>query len=421
MAEASKRDTPTSVSRNRDPLFAAAEALAKLCRPFVPEFVARAAGFGRPEDGAGAGADAARPSPEDPEGAGKPIPSPPRRWTPREIRALLDGYVVGQERAKSELALLLSMHTTWDGSDTLHKAPNAILIGPTGVGKTHSLRVLARELGLPIVTVDATSLVPAGIVGLQLEDVVADLVKSAQALLPPRPDRKPDDDLRLAERGIVFLDEFDKVRRFADVHETFGKEHVQRRLLRFVEGTKVPVGVYRGGPQMRSRQEAGERFLDTSGVLFVASGAFDGITSSKIRSARPTSLQRTLRTVDTVIHADLVEYGFLPELVARMQTLIHFQPLEREDLERILQSPRVSPASFWRHYFRSFGTTLAVERAAVRAIAAQAEMFEMGARGLDQILFSLLSQRAFELESSNHKRYLLKERDVMKGWRRLDG
>jgi ATP-dependent Clp protease ATP-binding subunit ClpX len=161
--------------------------------------------------------------------------------------------------------------------------------------------------------------------------------------------------------------------------------------------------------------------LDTAGILFLASGAFDGITSQKIRNERPDRIQRALRSSDAIIPADLVTYGLLPELVARLQTLVRFDALSTEELEAIMTNRRVSPAEVWRNHFRTLGKTLAIEGRASRAIAEHAEMLGMGARGLQQVLFPLLADVAYDFETSERKRFVLKERDVMKGRRRQSG
>jgi len=336
---------------------------------------------------------------------------PPER-SAAAINAALDRYVIGQEHAKKEFSVLLSMHLTWfEEQNRLHKPPNAVLIGPTGVGKTHSLRTAAEYLRIPYTIIDATSLVPSGIVGYQVEDAVEDLVAAAGSILAKadRP-RVDDDDIALAERGIVFFDEFDKLARSEDQRDAVGREQVQRRLLKAIEGTVMSVGQTRHTDRQR-------RHLDTSGLLFVASGAFDAIETPRIRNQRPDRLQRTLRSSEGIISADLISYGFLPELVARLQTIIRFVGLTVDQLENILRNSEITPIAVWKNHFARLGKELIVTDGALRAVAQRAEELALGARGLQTILFPLLSETAYDFEASNDEKFVLDSQNVHRGRR----
>lgn len=336
---------------------------------------------------------------------------PPGRMA-GEICQALDRFVIGQEFAKKEFSVLLSMHLTWfEEQNRLHKPPNAILVGSTGIGKTHSLRTAAEYLRIPYTIIDATSLVPSGIVGYQIEDAIADLVAGAESILAKSGRaRFPDDDIKLAERGILFIDEFDKLVRSRDARDDYGKEQVQRRLLKAIEGSIMSVGVTRHTGDVR-------RSLDTSGLLFIASGAFQGIDSPKIRSQRPDRLQRVLKTTEGIIAADLITYGFLPELIARLQTIIRFAELTTEQLEGILRNMEVTPTAVWENHFKRLGKELVITDDALRAVALSAGDLGLGARGLQQVLFPLLSSVAYDLETSSDQRFVLEEHHVLRGRR----
>lgn len=325
-----------------------------------------------------------------------------------DIFKQLDPVVKGQGTAKRHLSVLLSMHLSWfNNEDSFHRSPNALLIGPTGVGKTHSIKMAASYLHLPYVLTDATSLVPSGIVGLQIEDLLEDLVAQAGVLLAESDVvRVPNDDIELARRGIIFVDEFDKLK--VGDRPTEGEalnRLVQRRLLKLSEGSVMGVG---------TRQHTVERpvrSMDTSGILLIASGAFQGIDNPNIRSKRPQAIVRTLRNPDRPISADVVNFGFLPELVARFPLLIRYNELSASDLHSILVDPKVSPVMVWTRYLSQRGCDLQFEDDALRWVAAQAVSLSMGARGLQQILFPVLADIAYELESTPRERITLSRDD----------
>jgi len=343
------------------------------------------------------------------------IPEEPPASRPvraQAIHAELDRFVIGQSTAKLGLSVLLSMHQSWFVQrNPLHKAPNALAIGPTGVGKTHSLRTAARFLGLPHVVIDASALVRSGIVGLQVEDIVQDLLASADAILSVEPSgrRLPSDAVALAERGIIFIDEFDKIRSDGTSSEGFGD--VQRRLLKLAEGARVGVG------QRRHLGDSSHETLDTSGILMIASGVFDGIKSSKLRSRRPHHIERVLRATDDIISVDIVNFGFIPELVARFPIVIEYHQLEPADLLEILNNPEVSPAHVWISHFAHMEKELIITDEARIAIAKQAAELRMGARGLQQVLFPVLAQVAYDFETSDVRRFELTAERVSVGRR----
>jgi ATP-dependent Clp protease ATP-binding subunit ClpX len=242
---------------------------------------------------------------------------------------------------------------------------------------------------------------------MQVEDVIADLVFAADQILDRAGvERSADDDLNLARRGIVFIDEFDKIRQAEGSSRNYGKDHIQRRLLKMVEGSSMSVG------QVRHNSDAVRRTLDTSGVLFIACGAFEGIGAEHIRAARPDALQNASAFSRSIISIDIVNYGIIPELVARLEALIAFDRLTTDELLAILRNPAVSPIEVWRHYFRTFGKALRVQEGALCAVAERAELLGLGARGLQEVLFPLLSAAALSLEASTRTAFTLREKDV---------
>ena len=300
----------------------------------------------------------------------------------------LSRWIEGQKDQIHQVSLLLSMHLYWARDpDPLHSPPNAIVAGPTGTGKTYTFRTAARVLSLPFVSVDTTALVQAGIVGLQIEDVVRDLVVDAGEILERAGvPRTKDDDLRLAERGVLFFDEFDKIRVGRDQKGgEFASSQalsVQRRLLKLTEGALVPTGV-----RSHTNPEA-ERTVSSAGILIICSGAFDEI--DKVRHKRPEALARRPDQRDETVPVDLVNYGFLPELIARLPVLIEYDPLTVDDLVNVLDNDAASPLTVWRNYLGAIGKSLIVTEGAKRKIAERSKELGLGARGLQQVVFSAL-------------------------------
>jgi ATP-dependent Clp protease ATP-binding subunit ClpX len=274
------------------------------------------------------------------------------------------------------------------------------------VGKTHALAVAAHALGLPFATTDATMLVPSGIVGEQVEDVLEVLVDAAGAHLDSsRVGRRRDDDLALAGRGIILIDEFDKIAAPEDDPSWRQAERrtIQRRLLKLAEGARLRVGVKRHDAESR------DRFLDTSGILLIAAGVFEG-SSGGAWSGDPSGF-----TTRRISPSDIVGMGFTPELVGRFPVLIRFDALSVPDLVRIIDHDEVSPVGAWRCYFDTvFGATLRIDDAAKGRIAERALGLGLGARGLQHVLFPILSAKATELVGSRGSReVVLRVSDVL--------
>jgi ATP-dependent Clp protease ATP-binding subunit ClpX len=324
---------------------------------------------------------------------------PPQIRTAHEIKEHLDRFVVGQDEAKVQLSVLFSMHLSWFSHENkMHRSPNAIIIGPTGVGKTHSIRIASDFLGLPFAVVDTTSLVPSGIAGLQIEDILEDLVRTASGMLGETIDdhtvRFSDRSIQLARRGIIFLDEFDKIATPDTSRDHDGnKWSVQRRLLKLIEGAVLGIGTRRH-VDVRVPQT-----IDTSGILIVVGGAFDKIASQEVRNKRSQAIQREVRT-DAIVSEDVMNYGFIPELVARLPIIIRYEPLNFNDLKRILEIAEVSPIQVWINHFNNIHKTLLVTDDAKEYAAEKAAKMSLGARGLQQVLFPCLAKLAYNMESS---------------------
>lgn len=390
---------------------------------------------------------------------------------PHEISQHLDQSVVGQASAKTKLGVLLSMHTSLAGEATPIGAPNGLVVGGTGVGKTFTVQQACRNLELPFTVIDATALVPAGIVGYQIEDALMDLVNEASAILTKRNPEKyraatpesesnrtlsssftegwanrrsklmsedtsdgqiegqkaqldrpeppgiaelrelaanpvartktkdtslapkldkirigklqlQDDSIKLAENGVIFIDEFDKLASTSSDHSV----DVQKRLLRFVEGTIMQIG------HDQTKSKYAGKSLYTGDILVIAAGAFSGIRSTKIRKDRTPEATRRMRDQDRIIPSDFVAYGIIEELVARLQVLIEFDKLTRDDLRLILENPITSPLSPWRLYLKQFGIAIKVDDDAVDYICDFALGLQLGARGLQQVIFGPLAE-----------------------------
>jgi ATP-dependent Clp protease ATP-binding subunit ClpX len=299
-----------------------------------------------------------------------------------EVLRALKSKVVGQERAITLLSRLIDMHFAWfDAPNSMQRAPNALIIGPTGTGKTHALRVIADSLQIPLVIVDSTRLVGSGMAGqLTLEHIVEQLVQRARIIIQNNEGMGGPESL--AERGIIFLDEFDKLHSVAqDYNDITGV--VQRGLLQFIEGTKVYI---------ERDEKSVPRVIDTTGILFIASGAFSGIQSAQVKAGRTPGQSRTPDASYTIHPSDVREYGFMVELVARLPIIIKFESLGKKELREILDNKEVSPLNFYLRYFEQAGIDLKVPAETKDLIAEDAKRADVGARGLDQELFPVLCE-----------------------------
>ncbi len=326
---------------------------------------------------------------------------------PAEISAFLDKYVIGQDAAKRYLSVAVYNHYKriaqhGDGDDVDVEKSNIILVGPTGTGKTLLARTIAKLLDVPFAIVDATVLTEAGYVG---EDVESLLVRLLQA---------SDYDVAKAERGIVFIDEIDKIARKSDnpsITRDVSGEGVQQGLLKLLEGSVVNV------PPQGGRKHPEQKMIpvDTKNILFICGGAFDGIEQKIAHrlntrvvgySTDPTR-QRVEREhyLNFVAPQDLKSFGLIPEIIGRLPVLTHLEHLDRNALRRILTEPNNAIVRQYDKLFRMDGVKLTFDDDALDLIVDKAIEYKLGARGLRSIVETIMIDAMFELPSTDIKEF----------------
>jgi ATP-dependent Clp protease ATP-binding subunit ClpX len=342
-----------------------------------------------------------------------PLESPSTQaQKPIDIKARLDEWVIGQERAKRILSVAVYNHFKRTrlhgevGDVELAKA-NIVLIGPPGTGKTHLARTLARLLDVPFTMADATPLTQAGYVGEDVESVIAKLLRTA------------DNNVERAQRGIVYIDELDKLARRPGHDRDVSGEGVQQGLLKILEGKRVVVRM--GADKNGMGGEPVE--IDTSGILFIGGGAFEGLRQ-KIRERKDERRSGFLATVaaettcapfNDVIPEDLYKFGLLPEFVGRFPVRVCLSPLDENMLARILTEPKDALLKQYQRLFSMDGARLDCTQDGLCAIARQALGRGAGARGLRAVLEELLLDSMFDLPSNKGSRFVIDAEAVAAG------
>lgn len=333
---------------------------------------------------------------------GKTSMTLPENITPAQIKDYLDSYVIGQEEAKRYIAVAVYNHYKRLKQPIVDEIEieksNILLVGQTGTGKTLLAKTIAKFLEVPFTIVDATVLTEAGYVGEDVESMLSRLLQAC------------DFNVEAAEKGIVYIDELDKVARKNDnpsITRDVSGEGVQQAMLKILEGSEVHV------PPQGGRKHPEQKMvkINTSNILFICGGAFDGLEKVIARRMNTQVIgynSREIKAIEKdnlfqyVTHQDLKAFGLIPELIGRLPVLTHLEPLQKNDLIQIMTEPRNALVKQYKRLFELEGIELHVTKGAIEFIAEKALEYQLGARGLRSICEAIMTDAMFEMPSERN-------------------